>query len=165
MSVIGDCQSTALRQHYPRLILTRRRRVSLASTRRIILAMCLFVTAIYALFLIKLLTSSVLESIFFAVFLFSFLKHSTTCFAISFCILAFLLVGGGLLETWIFWSVSFCLYLFYILFPNNLVANIFLPGEQGIYLDIRPPFLFYKLGKFRPPPSFFFDRGRGCTVY
>ena len=52
--------------------------------------------------------------------------------------------------------MSFCLYLFYILFPNNLVANIFLPGEQGIYLDIRPPFLFYKLGKFRPPPSFFF---------
>ena len=51
--------------------------------------------------------------------------------------------------------MSFCLYLFYILFPNNLVANIFLPGEQGIYLDIRPPFLFYKLGKFRPPPSFF----------
>ena len=57
--------------------------------------------------------------------------------------------------------MSFCLYLFCILFPNNLVANIFLPGEKGIYLDIRPPFLFYKLGKFRPPPSFFFLTGVG----
>ena len=28
--------------------------------------------------------------------------------------------------------------------------NIFFPGKQGIYLenDIRPQFLFYKLGKF-----------------
>ena len=33
-------------------------------------------------------------------------------------------------------------FLFYILFPNNLVTSIFLPGKQGIYLDIRPPFLF-----------------------
>ena len=35
-------------------------------------------------------------------------------------------------------------------FPNNLVTNIFFPGKQGIYLEngIRPPFLFYKLGKF-----------------
>ena len=35
-------------------------------------------------------------------------------------------------------------------FSNNLVTNIFFPGKQSICLEngIRPPFLFYKLGKF-----------------
>ena len=35
-------------------------------------------------------------------------------------------------------------------FPNNLVTKTVFPGKQGIYLEngIRPPFLFYKLGKF-----------------
>ena len=39
-----------------------------------------------------------------------------------------------------------CLFLFYILLPNNLVTNIVFPGKQGIYVEngIRPPFLFYK---------------------
>ena len=46
--------------------------------------------------------------------------------------------------------MTFCLFLFYILFPNNLVTIIFFPVKQGIYLEngIRPPFLFYRLGKF-----------------
>ena len=46
--------------------------------------------------------------------------------------------------------MTFCLFLFYILFPNNLVTNIVFPGKQGIYLEngILSPFLFYKLGKF-----------------
>ena len=34
-------------------------------------------------------------------------------------------------------------------FPNNLVTNIVFPDKQGMYLEngIRPPFLFYKLGR------------------
>ena len=40
--------------------------------------------------------------------------------------------------------MTFCLFLFYILFPNknNLVAKIVFPGKQGIYLEngIRPLF-------------------------
>ena len=31
--------------------------------------------------------------------------------------------------------MTFCLFLFYILFPNNLVKNIVFPGKQGIYLE------------------------------
>ena len=31
--------------------------------------------------------------------------------------------------------MTFCLFWFYILFPNNLVTKIFLPGKQGIYLQ------------------------------
>ena len=44
----------------------------------------------------------------------------------------------------------FCLFLIYVLFPNNLVTNIVFPIKRGIYLEsgIRPPFLLYKLGKF-----------------
>ena len=33
---------------------------------------------------------------------------------------------------------------------NILLGDIFFPGKEVIYLEngIRPPFLFYKLGKF-----------------
>ena len=43
--------------------------------------------------------------------------------------------------------MTFCLFLFYILFPNNLVTNIFLPGKQGVYLEngIRPKWGYRKL--------------------
>ena len=42
----------------------------------------------------------------------------------------------------------FILYSFQV--PKNLLKNIVFPGKQGIYLEngIRPPFLFYKLGRF-----------------
>ena len=44
--------------------------------------------------------------------------------------------------------MTFCLFLFYILFPNNLVKNIVFPGKQGIYLEngIRPPEGLERLG-------------------
>ena len=40
--------------------------------------------------------------------------------------------------------MTFCLFLFYTRFPNNLITKIVFPGKQGIYLEngIRPPFLF-----------------------
>ena len=59
--------------------------------------------------------------------------------------------------------MTFCLFLFYILFPNNLVTNIVFPGKQGICLEngIRPPFLFYKLDKSVLSAGFFILEGRG----
>ena len=79
---------------------------------------------------------------------FLFSKHSNISFAFSFCILTFPL--GGFIRNMNILLGGFCLFLFYILFPNNFVTNIFFPGKQGIYLEngIRPLFLFYKLGKF-----------------
>ena len=46
--------------------------------------------------------------------------------------------------------MTFCLFSFYnILFPNNLVTNIFFPGKQGIYLEngIRPPVSILQIGQ------------------
>ena len=79
---------------------------------------------------------------------FLFSKHSNICFAISFCTLTFPL-GGFIRNMNILLGDILLIFLFYILFPNNLVTNIVFPGKQGIYLEnhgIRPP--FYKLGKF-----------------
>ena len=85
----------------------------------------------------KLLINYVLEYLLSAVFPFPFSKHLNTCFAISFCILAFPLQG------------VYYLFLFYILFPNNLVTNIFTPAKQGIYLknSIRPPVSILQIGQ------------------
>ena len=78
---------------------------------------------------------------------FLFSKHSNICFAISFCILTFPL---GVFIRNMNILLGDILLLFYILYPDNPVTNIVFPGKQGIYLEngIRPPFLFYKLGKF-----------------
>ena len=45
--------------------------------------------------------------------------------------------------------VTFCLFLFYILFPNTLVMNIVFPGKRGIHLEngIRPPISILQIGQ------------------
>ena len=79
---------------------------------------------------------------------FLFSKHSNICFAINFCILTFLL-GGFIRNMNILFGDILLIFILYS-FSNNLVTKIVFPGKQGIYLEngFRPPFLFYKLGKF-----------------
>ena len=78
---------------------------------------------------------------------FLFSKHSNICFAISFCILTFPL-GGFIRNMNILLGDILLIFVLYS-FPNNLVTNIVFPDKQGMYLEsgIRPPFLFYKLGR------------------
>ena len=78
----------------------------------------------------------------------SFFQSIQICFAISFCILAFPLRGFIRNMNILLGDIPFIFILYS--FSNNLVTNIFFPGEQGTYLEngICPPFLLYKLSKF-----------------
>ncbi len=67
--------------------------------------------------------------------------------ALNAVICMILFIFSLIMESWLLRNVGF--YRSFLQF-YDLVTNIVFLGKQGIYLEngIRPPFLFYKLGRF-----------------